>query len=111
MQVENKYLIITADDYGVTPEVSLGIRESIEKGVVTCTSVMMNYVSNEDVEKLLRLKNKHSFGIGLHINLTQGFSFVKKKEFEFLWLNDLNYIKDEMLIPVSYTHLTLPTIA
>lgn len=94
--MKNKFLIVTADDYGVTSEVSEGIRNSIENGIVSCTSVMMNYVTQKDIDSLLELKNKRYFGIGLHLNLTEGKSFVTGQEFEFIMLNQLDFICNEI---------------
>lgn len=99
--MKNKFLIVTADDYGVTPEVSEGIRNSIENGIVSCTSVMMNYVSQKDIDFLFELKSKRNFGIGLHINLTEGKSFVTGQPFEFLMLNQLDFIRNEINIQVE----------
>jgi predicted glycoside hydrolase/deacetylase ChbG (UPF0249 family) len=95
-QLKNKLLIVTADDYGVTSEVSEGIRNSIENGIVSCTSVMMNFVSQKDIDSLLELKTKKHFGIGLHINLTEGKSVATGQTFEFLMLNQLDFIHTEI---------------
>ena len=99
--MKNNFLIITADDYGVTPEVSEGIRNSIEYGIVSCTSVMMNYITQKDIDFLIELQNKTKFGIGLHINLTEGKSFATGQEFKFIMLNQLDFIRNEISLQVE----------
>lgn len=61
-------LIINADDYGYTPNISKGIRFGMANGVITSTTVLTNIPNIEDDCKLLlELDN---IGIGLHLNLT-----------------------------------------
>lgn len=95
--MKGRHLIVTADDYGLTPEVSRGIRESISNGIVSCTSVLMNYVSENDLNLLVDLKRGENFGIGLHLNLTEGISLTRDAEFKNIWLNDPIFLKEEML--------------
>ncbi|MEO6523833.1 MAG: ChbG/HpnK family deacetylase [Mucilaginibacter sp.] len=89
-------LIITADDYGITGKVSKGIRDSIEFGAVTCTSVMVNFVCYKDINLLVNLKKKTKCGIGLHLNLTQGNSLITKKPFKEEEIQDLSFINCEI---------------
>ncbi|MBN2257366.1 MAG: ChbG/HpnK family deacetylase [Anaerolineaceae bacterium] len=66
-----KYLIINADDYGYSPGVSLGIRQSYLDGIVTSTSAMMNgqYIDQE----LPALINQcPDIGAGVHLVITAG---------------------------------------
>jgi chitin disaccharide deacetylase len=65
------FLIVNADDYGLTPGVSAGIRRAHLQGIVTSTTAMMNqpYVQEElpsAQEQCPRL------GIGVHLTLTVG---------------------------------------
>lgn len=63
-----KKLIITADDYGMSPAVNQAIDEGIAAGLITSTNVMMNMpVCNEAV----RLKGTGA-SVGLHWVLTCG---------------------------------------
>jgi predicted glycoside hydrolase/deacetylase ChbG (UPF0249 family) len=64
-------LIVNADDYGHTPGVSAGIRESHLHGIVTSTTAMMNMPG---VEAALReaLQECPRLGLGVHLVLTTG---------------------------------------
>ncbi len=64
-------LILNADDYGRTPEVSRGIRHAHSDGLVTATTVMINTPSAiSDVEAALH--ETPSLALGVHLNLTCG---------------------------------------
>ncbi|MBX2997180.1 MAG: ChbG/HpnK family deacetylase [Caldilineaceae bacterium] len=64
-------LIITADDFGSSPEVNEAIRRCATLGIVTSTSVMVNMpYADEDVKNLQTVCPNLS--IGLHLNLTSG---------------------------------------
>jgi predicted glycoside hydrolase/deacetylase ChbG (UPF0249 family) len=63
-------LIVNADDYGKTREVSDAIREAATRGVVTSTTVMVNMPHAAAVAELTR--ERPGLGVGLHLNLTEG---------------------------------------
>ncbi|HWP49228.1 MAG TPA: ChbG/HpnK family deacetylase [Candidatus Limnocylindrales bacterium] len=63
-----KYLIINADDFGLTPEVSRGILQTVREGIVTSTTVLINSPHVGELPELLKTR----VGIGLHFNLTWG---------------------------------------
>ena len=66
-----KRLIINADDYGRTPEISRGIREAHLRGVVTSTTCMMNIPTTaEDIA--VASKETPGLGMGVHLVLTMG---------------------------------------
>src|SRR5215468_7168133 len=64
-----KWLIVNADDYGATPEVSRGILEAHLKGIVTSTSVMITspgvVAGIQDAKRLAP-----NLGLGLHLTLS-----------------------------------------
>lgn len=64
-----KLVIVNADDYGLTPSVSSGIREAHLEGILTSTTVL---VSGESVEPDLEILKKEcpDIGIGIHLALT-----------------------------------------
>jgi len=62
-------IIINADDFGMTRSVNRAVVALAKRGTLTSTTVMVNLPFAEEVEQLLPLEH---FGIGLHINLTQG---------------------------------------
>lgn len=71
---------IVADDFGISVERNRGIIETIEKGIVTHISLMVNCGDNSinaiDLFKKLGYNKKI---IGLHLNLTEGKSLYDKK--------------------------------
>lgn len=64
-------LIINADDYGRSAEISRGIRESHLRGVVTSTTCMMNFPTVEE-DIALALEEAPTLGLGVHLVLTGG---------------------------------------
>ncbi len=66
-----KYLIINADDYGLHPSVSAGIRKAHLEGILTSTTTMMNM---PDAEFALEMAAAHcpNLGLGVHLTLTAG---------------------------------------
>jgi predicted glycoside hydrolase/deacetylase ChbG (UPF0249 family) len=66
-----KRLIINADDYGRTSEISRGIREAHLRGVVTSTTCMMN-LPNTGVDISVALNETPNLGLGVHLVLTMG---------------------------------------
>lgn len=65
-----KYLIINADDFGLSKSVNKGIIESFRNGTVSSTTLMTNMPGFEDA---VRLANEHpDLGVGLHFNLSYG---------------------------------------
>src|SRR5690349_17625990 len=66
-----KQLIVNADDYGRSPEISRGIREAHLHGIVTSTTCMMNIpTTGEDVSVAIR--ETPNLGMGVHLVLTMG---------------------------------------
>ena len=62
---------LCADDYAIAPGVSRGIREAVEAGAVTATSVMTTSDWwQQEAAPLARLADRCD--IGLHLNLTAG---------------------------------------
>jgi chitin disaccharide deacetylase len=64
-----KYVILNADDYGYRPDVSKAIIDAHLNGILTSTSVLVNFVTSEDASLT---KNAPGLGLGLHLNLTSG---------------------------------------
>ncbi len=66
-----KYLIVNADDYGLHPSVSAGIRKAHLEGILTSTTTMMNM---PDAEFALRMARETcpTLGLGVHLTLTAG---------------------------------------
>ena len=64
-----KQLIVNADDFNLTRGVSRGILEAHTRGIVTSTTVMINFPPDE---ALFAGLTRSSLGVGLHVNLTLG---------------------------------------
>jgi predicted glycoside hydrolase/deacetylase ChbG (UPF0249 family) len=66
-----KYLIVNADDYGMSPGVSRGILEAHARGIVTSTTCLVNTpCAGEALADAAAQAPR--LGIGLHINLSFG---------------------------------------
>jgi predicted glycoside hydrolase/deacetylase ChbG (UPF0249 family) len=66
-----KILIVNADDYGRTPEVSRGIRYAHIHGVVSTTTVMVN-LPGAAKEIAIAMQETPELALGVHLNLTTG---------------------------------------
>lgn len=68
LECSMKRLIVTADDFGLTPGVVTGIVEAHERGIVTATSLMVNAEAAESAFAWAR--DHRSLAVGLHFVLT-----------------------------------------
>ncbi len=66
-----KYLIVNADDLGLSEGVSRGIIEAHQHGIVTSTTAMVNMPHAAEAIQHAQ-KQAPRLGIGLHITLTEG---------------------------------------
>jgi predicted glycoside hydrolase/deacetylase ChbG (UPF0249 family) len=64
-----RFLIVNADDFGLTNGVNRGITESHESGVVTSASLMVRYQAAEHAAEYARAHPKLS--VGLHFDVQQ----------------------------------------
>lgn len=65
-----KRLVVTADDFGLSPGVVSGIVDAHERGIVTATSLMVNAPATD--EAFAWAREHHSLAVGLHFVLTFG---------------------------------------
>ena len=65
-----KYLIVNADDFGISEGINRGILEAHLYGIVTSTTVMPNGLSLANAISLA--KSNPSLGVGIHINIVEG---------------------------------------
>jgi predicted glycoside hydrolase/deacetylase ChbG (UPF0249 family) len=63
-----RLLIINADDLGASPGINAGILETIDAGVVTSASLMVNMPAAENAAELAAARPWVS--VGIHVNLT-----------------------------------------
>jgi len=66
----SKYVIINADDFGLSRGVNRGIIEAHKAGIVTSASLMVNKPGLKDA--IAQAKRNPRLGVGLHFNLTDG---------------------------------------
>ena len=64
------FLIVNADDLGMTPGVTAGILEAHRNGILTSASLMVNSPWLDEV--IAALRDYPQLGVGLHFNLTHG---------------------------------------
>jgi len=69
-----KQLVVSADDFGFTPDVNEGIVEAHRRGILTATTVMANGAAFDDAVRLAR--ETPSLDIGCHLVLIGGRSLV-----------------------------------
>lgn len=62
-----KYLIVHADDFGMSPGISRGIIHTIRKGIVTSTSILLRRLYISDTRKLV--KKNLDIDWGLHVKI------------------------------------------
>lgn len=91
----SRYLIINADDFGLTQGVTRGILDAAMGGVVTSTSVMINELVYE--KYTFKKSDCSRLGIGLHLNLTQGRPILPAVDVTSLVSFDGYFMKPEKL--------------
>ncbi|CAM5393174.1 MULTISPECIES: chitin disaccharide deacetylase [Niallia] len=64
------YLIVNADDFGLSKGVNYGIIDAHVSGIVTSTTLMVNMPAAKHASSLA--KKYPSLGVGVHLNLTAG---------------------------------------
>lgn len=64
------YLIVNADDFGLTEGVSRGILQAHRQGILTSTTFMVNFPWAAEMAPLLQ--EAPDLGVGIHLNLTTG---------------------------------------
>jgi predicted glycoside hydrolase/deacetylase ChbG (UPF0249 family) len=69
-------LIVHADDFGETEEITRGISAGLEAGVITSTTIMANMPGTEFALREVR-RFDDSISFGLHLNLCEGFPLTQ----------------------------------
>ena len=65
-----RYLIVNADDFGLTPGVNRAVVEAHTRGILTSATIMANMPAFDQAVQMA--KAQPTLGIGLHFNITQG---------------------------------------
>ena len=65
--IPSRFLIINADDLGISPEVNRGIFTAYEKGLVTDSSLLIKRPYAQEAIDII--KQDPAFRVGIHIDL------------------------------------------
>jgi predicted glycoside hydrolase/deacetylase ChbG (UPF0249 family) len=91
-----KYLIVNADDFGMSHEINEGIKRGVQAGIITSVSVMVNMPFYDEAVKFLK---KHpEVSVGLHFNITEGSPILKPKTLGSLLREDNSFFHWSSLI-------------
>lgn len=95
MQTEGllRRVILNADDFGFSPGVNRGIIESIKKGILTSTSVMVNRSGSKEAKDLANIKD---ISVGLHLDLTEENPFQRWSKILYVLTWPEQRIRDEL---------------
>jgi len=78
MQVESKYAVINADDFGYSKQVNEAIIQAHEKGILSSTSLMVT--ADKAKEAVDLAKSYPNLGVGLHLVLCCGKSALPPQQ-------------------------------
>ena len=65
--MEERVLIVNADDFGRSPGVNRGVIQAHEQGIVTSATLMVRWPAAEEAAAYARAKD--ALGVGLHVDL------------------------------------------
>src|SRR6185436_3530807 len=92
-----KRVIINSDDYGRTPGISRGIRESHLNGVVTSTTCMMN-IPTTARDVAVAVQETPKLGLGVHLVLTMGKPILPREAVPSIVDKNGNHLKYDAFI-------------
>lgn len=84
-----RQLIVTADDFGLSPGADRGIIEAYRRGIVRSTALLVNFP--EVAESVDRLCQEPCLEVGIHLNLTAGPPVLPPERVPSLVGNDGNF--------------------
>jgi len=73
-------LIVNADDFGMFDSANRGILYCLKNRLINSVSVCVNYKSNQVLTDILNFREQ-LLSLGLHINLTEGYSLISSREY------------------------------
>jgi len=98
LKPRERYLIITADDYGASQNINEGIRIAAENNIITTISAMTNF--RESIGSLKSISESFpSIGIGVHLNITAGKPLSHPKSIPTLVDEQGNFYSISNLLP------------
>jgi predicted glycoside hydrolase/deacetylase ChbG (UPF0249 family) len=92
-----KHLIINSDDYGRSPDISRGIRESHLRGVVSSTTCMMN-IPTTAADIAVALRETPNLGLGVHLVLTAEKPILPRDQLKTVTNEDGSFLKLAVLL-------------
>src|SRR4030043_336716 len=91
--MKRKMLIVNADDFGMSEEISDGIITAHLEGIVTSTSLMVNM---PDAKRAVRLAQQTpSLDVGMHLNMTEGHPVLPPEKVPTLVNNTGEFLSDK----------------
>ena len=81
-QLEARYLIVNADDFGLSEGINTAIIQAHEYGILTSATIMANMPAAEEAVKMSR--ENPGLGIGVHLNFIRGNPLSKSDEIKSL---------------------------
>ncbi len=67
-----KVLVVTADDFGIRPEINAGIIEGHKDGIITSAALLVNGIATNDAVQLI--EENPNLDVGLHLSMVEGYS-------------------------------------
>lgn len=99
-------LIVTADDFGIAPEVNEAVERAHREGILTCASLMVTGSAAADA--VTRAKAMPQLGVGLHLVLVEGKPVLPAEQIPALVGEDGNFRND--MVKASFGMAILPSV-
>lgn len=77
MKLKMKHLIITADDFGLSPEINTAVLQAHTRGILTSASLMVS--APAAAEAVAMAKEAPTLKVGLHLTLVEGTSVLSSE--------------------------------
>jgi predicted glycoside hydrolase/deacetylase ChbG (UPF0249 family) len=93
-----RYLILTADDFGITKSINEGIKIAAGLKAISGISAVTNFT--ESMPELKKISVSHpEIGIGVHLNITTGKPLLGREQIPSLVNSDGKFYSIEALLP------------
>jgi len=97
-EISERFLIITADDFGASKNINEGIEIAADKKAITAISVLTNF--SESLPELKQLCESHpDIGIGVHLNIITGKPVLEAEQVPTLVNSSGRFYTIEELLP------------
>ncbi|MHC1728311.1 MAG: hopanoid biosynthesis-associated protein HpnK [Syntrophobacteraceae bacterium] len=98
--MRGRFLIVNADDFGISKEVNEAVILAHRKGILTSTSLI---VSGGQFEEAVRLANENpSLAVGIHVTCAHGKSVLPHSEIPHIVDRDGNFEPDPAIAGLKY---------